>query len=64
VTAFVTAAAISVAAVDTVPSAVRLGARSDTINGQSHLARSILRDHLLCLAAVAVVLLIQLAFAR
>jgi hypothetical protein len=59
-----TAAAISVAAVHTVPSAVRLGTRSDTIDGQSRLARSILRDHLLCIATVAVVLLIQLAFAR
>jgi hypothetical protein len=59
-----TAAPISLAAVHTVPSAVRLGARSDTIVGQSRLARSILRDHLLCIAAVAVVLFIQLAFAR
>ena len=59
-----TAAAISVAAVHTVPSAVRLGTRSDTIGGQSRLARSILRDHVLCITAVAVVLLIQLAFAR
>lgn len=59
-----TAAAISVAAVHTVPSAVRLGARSDTTAWQSRLARSILRDHLLCLAAVAVVLFVQLAFAR
>jgi len=59
-----TAAAISVAAVHTVPSAVRLGTRSDAIAGQSRLARSILRDHLLCITAVAVVLLLQLAFAR
>jgi hypothetical protein len=59
-----TAAAISVAAVHTVPSAVRLGTRSDAIAGQSRLARSILRDHLLCLAAVAAVLFVQLAFAR
>jgi hypothetical protein len=59
-----TAAAISVAAVHTVPSAVQLGKRSDTIDGQSRLARSVLRDHLLCIATVAVVLLIQLAFAR
>jgi hypothetical protein len=59
-----TAAAISVAAVHTVPSAVRLGTRSDAIAAQSRLARSILRDHLLCITAVAVVLLIQLAFAR
>ena len=59
-----TAAAISVAAVHTVPSAVRLGTRSDAIAGQSRLARSILRDHLFCSTAVAVVLLTQLAFAR
>ena len=59
-----TAAATSVAAVHTVPSAVRLGTRSDAIGGQSRLARSILRDHVLCITAVAVVLLIQLAFAR
>jgi hypothetical protein len=59
-----TAAAISVAAVHTVPNAVQLGTRADTIAGQSRLARSILRDHLLCITAVAVVLLIQLVFAR
>jgi hypothetical protein len=59
-----TAAAISVAAVHTVPSAVQLGTRSDTIAAQSRLARSILRDHVLCIATVAVVLLVQLAFAR
>jgi hypothetical protein len=64
VTLVFTAAAVSVAAVHTVPSAVRLGTRSDTIAGQSRLARSILRDHLLCLAAVAAVLFVQLAFAR
>ena len=59
-----TAGAIFLAAVHTVPSAVRLGSRSDTIAGQSRLARSILRDHLLCIAAVATVVLIQLGFAR
>jgi uncharacterized membrane protein YjjP (DUF1212 family) len=59
-----TAGAISLAAAHTVPSAVRLGSRADSIAGQSRLARSILRDHLLCLAAVAAVLFIQLAFAR
>jgi hypothetical protein len=59
-----TAGAISVAALHTVPSAVRLGTRSDAIAGQSRLARSILRDHVLCITAVAVVLLLQLAFAR
>jgi hypothetical protein len=59
-----TAGAISLAAVHTVPSAMRLGARSDTIPGQSRLARSILRDHLVCIAAVAAVLVVQLSFAR
>ena len=59
-----TAGAISLAAVHTVPSAVRLGSRSGTIAGQSRLARSILRDHLLCIAAVVAVLFVQLAFAR
>ena len=59
-----TAAAISLAAVHTVPSAMRLGTRSDTIAGQSGLARSILRDHLLCVTAVAIVLVVQLGLAR
>ena len=58
------ASAIALAAVHTVPSAVRLGTRSDGVDGQSRLARSILRDHLLCVAAVATVLFIQLGFAR
>jgi hypothetical protein len=59
-----TTAAISLAAVRTVPAAVRLGARSDTIVGQSRLARFVLRDHLLCFSAVAVALVVQLVFAR
>ena len=59
-----TAGAISLAAVRTVTSAMRLGTRSDTIAAQSSLARSILRDHLLCVTVVAIVLVVQLAFAR
>jgi hypothetical protein len=59
-----TGAAILLAAAHTVPSAVRLGARSDPTERQSRLARSILRDHLLCIAAIAAVLLVQLGFAR
>ena len=59
-----TAGAISLAAAHTVPTAVRLGSRADTVAGQTRLARSVLRDHLLCIAAVAAVLLVQLAFAR
>jgi hypothetical protein len=59
-----TGAAIALAALHTVPSAVRLGSRSDPVAHQSGLARSILRDHLLCAGAVAGVLFVQLAFAR
>ena len=58
------ASAIGLAAVHTVPSAVRLGTRSDTLEGQGRLARSILRDHLICAVAIAAVLCIQLGFAR
>jgi peptidoglycan/LPS O-acetylase OafA/YrhL len=52
--------AVLLAATHTVPSAVRLGRRGDPLEVQSRLARSILRDHILCLAAIASVLLIQL----
>jgi hypothetical protein len=45
----------------TVPSAVRLGAGGDPIDRQSALARSILREHLLCATAIAAVLVLQLA---
>jgi hypothetical protein len=56
--------AILLAAAHTFPSAVRLGAATDTVAAQSRIARSIYRDHLFCLAAIASVLVIQLAFAR
>jgi hypothetical protein len=46
-----------------VPAAVRLGARIDPPAAQSRLARSILRDHVLCLAAIAALLVLQLATA-
>jgi hypothetical protein len=52
------------AAAHTVPSAVRLGTRADAVDVQSRLARSICRDHLLCLAAIASLLTIQLWFAQ
>jgi hypothetical protein len=54
--------AIALAGAHTVPSAVLLGARSDTPERQSALARSICRDHLLCAGAIAGVLALQLAF--
>jgi hypothetical protein len=53
--------AIALAAARTVPAAVRLGTRSDPIEVQSRMTRSIGRDHLACLAAIAAVLVIQLA---
>jgi hypothetical protein len=56
-------AAIGLAAARTVPSAVRLGSRRDSPQGQSALARSVLRDHLCCAAAIVALLVIQLAFA-
>jgi hypothetical protein len=56
-----TAAAVLVAAARTVPSAVRLGARADRADVQARLARSICRDHLACLAAIASTLAVQLA---
>jgi hypothetical protein len=47
----------------TVPSAVRLGTRVDPIRRQSELARSVGRQHLLCLAGIAAVLVLQIASA-
>lgn len=54
--------AILLAGVHTVPSAVRLGARTDAIDVQSRLARSVLKDHLVCFAAIAALLVVQLGF--
>jgi hypothetical protein len=56
-------AAILLAGIRTVPSAVRLGTRTDTVETQSRLARSIYRDHLFCIAAIAAVFVAQLAIA-
>jgi hypothetical protein len=42
---------------------VRLGSATDPVDVQTRLARSIYRDHLFCLASIASVLAIQLAFA-
>ena len=56
-------APIVLAALHTVPSAVRLGARRDPKSEQSRLAQAILRDHVICIAAIAALLVVQLAFA-
>jgi hypothetical protein len=55
------AAPIAIAGLRTVPCAVQLGTRCDSITRQSALARSILRQHLLCIASIAAVLVLQLA---
>lgn len=46
------AAPITLAATRALPRAVRLGAREDPVDRQSALARSVGRDHLLCLASM------------
>ena len=57
------AVAVGVAALHTVPAAVRVGGRQDPPSDQERLARSILRDHLLCLGAISTLLVLQLGFA-
>jgi hypothetical protein len=56
-------AAIVLAGARTVPNAVRLGAGTGATAERTRLARSIYRDHLLCLTAIASVLVLQLGFA-
>jgi hypothetical protein len=57
------AAPIGLAGARTLPAAVRLGTRSDPPAVQSALARSICRQHLLSLASIAALLVLQLAAA-
>ena len=57
------AAPIGVAGARTVPSAVRLGARTDPPARQSELARAICRQHLFCFASILGLLVVQLAAA-
>src|SRR5947208_1760589 len=52
--------AISLAALRVFGRARRLGSRADSPAVQSRLARSILRDHLVCLAAMSVLLTTQI----
>jgi len=53
--------AILLAGVRTVPSAVRLGSARHSVVDQSALARSILRQHVVCFVSIAAVLTLQLA---
>ncbi|BBY20472.1 hypothetical protein MSTO_06770 [Mycobacterium stomatepiae] len=45
----------------TVPDAIRLGHRTDSVAEQSHLARSICRDHLVCVGCMLTFLLLWVA---
>jgi hypothetical protein len=55
------AVAIVLAAVRTVPQAVQLGARRDSLARQSALARSIGREHVACAIGIAALLAVQLS---
>lgn len=57
-------AGIGLAAVRTVRNAIRLGRGADDLATRSGLARSILRDHLVCAATIAAALVLQLAVVR
>jgi hypothetical protein len=57
-------APVALAGAHTFRAARRLGRRTDPVEVQSHLARSILRDHLFCLAAIVSLLTVQLGFGR
>jgi hypothetical protein len=58
------ASAIGLARVRTVPNAMRLGRAADPPAEQTRLARAIYRDHTYCLAAIFVVLVLQLSAQR
>ena len=57
------ATAILVATTRTVPNAVRLGGRGDSVTDQSALARSILRQHQVIFVLMAVTIALQIASA-
>jgi len=52
---------IGLAAARTVRNAQRLGAQTDNAEQQSALARSILRDHIVCVIAIVLALILQVA---
>lgn len=56
--------ATGLAATRTVRDAVRLGRRADDPSTQSRLARSVLRDHVVCITAIVLILVLQLGFGR
>jgi hypothetical protein len=57
------ASAIGLARVRTIPNAARLGRARVSLDVQTELARAIYRDHLYCLAGIALLLALQLGSA-
>jgi hypothetical protein len=55
--------AIGLAGARTVRNAVRLGAQTDDATVQSGLARAISRDHLVCIVAILIVVILQIVAA-
>ena len=55
-------AAILLAGLRTVPTAVRLGSREDPPAVQSELARAVLAQHVFCFCAIGAVIALQLSF--
>ena len=55
--------AIGLARIRTIPNAARLGRAKGSVEAQTSLARAIYSDHIYCLAAIAVVLVLQLSAA-
>jgi hypothetical protein len=55
--------AIGLARMRTIPNAARLGRAKGSIESQTTLARTIYRDHIYCIAAIGVVLVLQLTAA-
>jgi len=56
--------AVGLAGVRIVPNAKRLGQAADSVEVRTHLARSIYREHLYCVAAMTTVLTLQLVAAQ
>ena len=52
---------IALVGVRTVPAAVRLGRRSDSVDRQRVLARSVLREHVFCFVSIAALIALQLS---
>jgi len=55
---------VALALVRVLPNAVRLGARGDSLDVQSQLARAICWDHLFCFVSIGMFLVLQLALHR